>query len=152
MQKLKNNEPWSKFTGSYKKKAYIRLHASNFDIRFLVTLKFSVHNFLETRVLKIFVIELPNKCSHFQPFCLPAKMVSETVIRPTCIFMATDLTGSGCQYTCMCLALQHIHLHSTQQQVVLPPSFINLFTQHLQQLRQLYVTIFIFFQQVLVPL
>ena len=39
----------------------------------LVTLKFSVHNFLETRVLlQIFDAEFHTN-SYFEPFCLPAK-------------------------------------------------------------------------------
>ena len=47
----------------------------------LVTLKFSVHNIFETRVLlKIFDAEFPHKLSHFEPLCLPAKMAAETVI------------------------------------------------------------------------
>ena len=48
----------------------------------LVTLKFSVHNIFETRVLlKIFDAEFPYKLSYFEPLCLPAKMAAETVIR-----------------------------------------------------------------------
>ena len=39
-----------------------------------VTLKFSIHNLFETRVLlKILDIEFPYKRSYFEPFCLPAK-------------------------------------------------------------------------------
>ena len=49
----------------------------------LITLKFSKHNVFETRMLfKIFDIEFPYKRSYFEPFCLPAKSASETVIRP----------------------------------------------------------------------
>ena len=48
-----------------------------------ITLKLSNHNVFETRMLlKIFDTELPYKRSYFEPFCLPAKMWSETVIRP----------------------------------------------------------------------
>ena len=48
----------------------------------LVTLKFSVHNFFETRVLlKIFDAEFPYKLSYFEPLCLLAKMAVKTVIR-----------------------------------------------------------------------
>ena len=47
-----------------------------------VTLKFSVHNFFETRVLlKIFDTEFPCKLSYFDPLCLPAKMAAKTVTR-----------------------------------------------------------------------
>ena len=48
----------------------------------LVTLKFSVPNFLETRVLlKIFDAKFPYKLSYFEPLCLSAKMAAETVKR-----------------------------------------------------------------------
>ena len=48
----------------------------------LVTLKFSVHNFFETRVLlKILDAEFPNKLSSFEPLCLLAKLVAKTVKR-----------------------------------------------------------------------
>ena len=48
----------------------------------IVTLKFSVHDVFETRVLlKIFDAEFPYKLSYFEPLCLPAKMAAETVIR-----------------------------------------------------------------------
>ena len=48
----------------------------------VVTLKFSVHDIFETRVLlKIFDAEFPYKLSYFEPLCLPAKMAAETVIR-----------------------------------------------------------------------
>ena len=48
-----------------------------------ITLKFSNHNVFETRMLlKIFDIQLPYKRSYFKPFSLPAKMWSETMIRP----------------------------------------------------------------------
>ena len=50
----------------------------------LVTLRSSVHNIFETRVLlKIFDAEFPYKSpiSYFEPLCLPAKMAAETVIR-----------------------------------------------------------------------
>ena len=49
--------------------------ASSFSI---VTLKFSIHNFFETRVLlKIFDIEFPYKCSYFEQLCLPTKMARD---------------------------------------------------------------------------
>ena len=55
----------------------------------LATLKFSVHNFFETRVLlKIFETEFSYKLSYFEPLCLPAKMAAETVKRPIVKFMA----------------------------------------------------------------
>ena len=64
----------------------MRLHTSNFGIPFRSrNIKFSIHNVFDTRVLlKIFDIEFPYKCvcSYFEQFCLPAKMASETVIRP----------------------------------------------------------------------
>ena len=50
------------------------VQASNFGHKFLC-LSFKVSNFpnvFKTRVL------LSDKCCYFQPFCLPAKMVSET--------------------------------------------------------------------------
>ena len=48
----------------------------------LETLKFSVHNTFETRLLlKIFDAEFPCKLSYFEPLCLPAMMAAETVIR-----------------------------------------------------------------------
>ena len=38
----------------------------------LITLKFSVHNIFETRVLlKIFDAKFPYKLSYFEPICLP---------------------------------------------------------------------------------
>ena len=49
----------------------------------LETLRFSVHNTFETRLLlKIFDAEFPYKLSYFESLCLPAKMAAETVIRP----------------------------------------------------------------------
>ena len=48
-----------------------------------ITLKFSNHNIFETRMLlKIFDIQLPYKRSYFEPLSLPARMWSETMIRP----------------------------------------------------------------------
>ena len=48
----------------------------------VVTLKFSVHDIFETRVLlKIFDVEFPYKLFYFEPLCLPAKMAAETLIR-----------------------------------------------------------------------
>ena len=48
----------------------------------LETLKFSVHNTFEIRLLlKIFDAEFPYKLSYLEPLCLPAKMAAETVIR-----------------------------------------------------------------------
>ena len=57
--------------------------SSNFGIQFLsCNIKVSIHNinFFEARVLlQIFDIKLPFKCSYFEPVCLLAKMVSETI-------------------------------------------------------------------------
>ena len=51
---------------------------------FLVTLKFSVHNFFELArvLLKIFDAEFPYKFSYFEPLCLFTKMAAKTVKRP----------------------------------------------------------------------
>ena len=49
----------------------------------LVLLKFSVHNFFETKVLlKIFEAEFPYKLSYFVPFCQLTKMAAKTVKWP----------------------------------------------------------------------
>ena len=48
----------------------------------LATLKFSIHNVFQTRMLlTIFDAECPYKLSYFEPLCLPAKMAAETAIR-----------------------------------------------------------------------
>ena len=48
----------------------------------LVTLKFLVHNFFETKVLlKIFDTKFPYKLSYFEPLCLLNKMAAKTVKR-----------------------------------------------------------------------
>ena len=55
---------------------------SNLGIKFLITLKFSIHYFFKTRLLlKMFDPEFPYKHPYLEPFCLPAKMVAETVTR-----------------------------------------------------------------------
>ena len=46
----------------------------------LVTLEFSIHNFLKPRILlEIFDAEFPYKLSHFEPLCLLNKMAAKTV-------------------------------------------------------------------------
>ena len=50
---------------------------------YLITLKFSIHNFLKIRVLlKIFDAECPNKLNYFEPLCLHAKIAAIIVKRP----------------------------------------------------------------------
>ena len=65
----------------------------------IVTLKFSVHNFFETRVLlKIFHAEFLYKLSaYFELLCLLAKMAAKTVKRPISggTFEGIGLHGHG---------------------------------------------------------
>ena len=89
----------------------------------LITLKFSVPNLLETRVLfKIFDAKFPYKLSYFEPLCLLAKMAVKTVKMPIAVFSQqvyfisykvypySCASNCNCNSNCNSLLNSHINL------------------------------------------